>query len=279
MNRSPESQARLEFNDGNAIPQLGLGVWQAKPDDTVIAVREALQAGYRHVDTAAIYGNEEGVGQGLRESGVPREEVFVTTKIWNDAQGTDKTRKALHESLQRLKMDRVDLLLIHWPTPQRDRFVDTWKTMIALRDEGLVRSIGVSNFTAPHLQRLVDETGVTPVINQIETHPYLQQLDMRKVHQRLSILTEAWSPLAQNRALDDAAVERIAKKHGKTPAQVIIRWHLDGGHVVIPKSVTPERIRSNFDVFDFKLDADDMSAIAALDRAERLGPDPETFNG
>ncbi|CAH2785962.1 MAG: Methylglyoxal reductase, dihydroxyacetone producing @ 2,5-didehydrogluconate reductase (2-dehydro-D-gluconate-forming) (EC [uncultured Paraburkholderia sp.] len=276
---NPSSEPQLKLNDGNSIPQVGLGVWQAKPDETVIAVREALQAGYRHVDTAAIYGNEEGVGQGLRESGVPREEVFVTTKIWNDAQGKDSTRKALHESLQRLKLSSVDLLLIHWPTPQRDRFVDTWKTMIALRDKGLVRSIGVSNFTAAHLQRLVNETGVTPVINQIETHPYMQQLEMRKVHERLGILTEAWSPLAQNRALDDATIERIAKKHGKTPAQVIIRWHLDSNHVVIPKSVTPARIRSNFDVFDFRLDADDMKAIAALNRDERLGPDPETFNG
>lgn len=269
----------IRFNDGNFIPQVGLGVWQAKPDQTVVAVREALLAGYRHIDTAAIYGNEEGVGQGLRDSGVPRDEVFVTTKVWNDAQGKDATRKALHESLRRLKLDDVNLLLIHWPAPQRDRFVETWQAMIELRDEGLVRSIGVSNFTAAHLRRLIDETGVTPVINQIETHPYMQQLEMRKVHDELGIITEAWSPLAQNRALDDAAIRRIAEKHGKTTAQVIIRWHLESQHVVIPKSVTPERIRNNFEVFDFTLDPDDMQAIAALNRDERLGPDPETFNG
>jgi 2,5-diketo-D-gluconate reductase A len=258
---------------------VGLGVWQAKPQQTVVAVREALQAGYRHIDTAAIYGNEEGVGQGLRESGIARDDVFVTTKIWNDAQGTDSVRKALHESLQRLGLDHVNLLLIHWPTPQRDRYVDTWRTMIELRDAGLVRSIGVSNFTQAHLQRLVDETGVTPVINQIETHPYLQQRAMREAHERLGILTEAWSPLAQNQALEDAEIGRIAGKHGKTPAQIVIRWHLQSGHVVIPKSVTPERIHSNFEVFDFTLDADDMNAIAALERNQRLGPDPDTFNG
>lgn len=267
----------LILNDGRSIPQLGLGVWQASPQDTVTAVREALQAGYRHVDTASIYGNEESVGAGFRESGVSRELVFVTTKIWNDAQGKENVRPAFQKSLERLKLDNVDLLLIHWPVPRHDLFVETWEAMIELRREGLARSIGVSNFTSAHLRRLIDETGVAPVINQIELHPYLQQREMRETHNRLGVLTQAWSPLAQNRALADAEIERIAAKHGKTAAQVVIRWHLDNRFVVIPKSVTPSRIRSNLDVFDFALDASDMASIATLNRDERLGPNPETF--
>ncbi|MFC0402154.1 aldo/keto reductase [Paraburkholderia rhizosphaerae] len=271
------SSHKLILNDGHTIPQLGLGVWRASPQDTVVAVREALLAGYRHVDTASIYGNEEGVGAGLRESGVPRDLVFVTTKIWSDAHGKDNVRPALQKSLQRLKLDNVDLLLIHWPIPQKNQFVETWQAMIELRREGLARSIGVSNFATAHLQRMVDETGVPPVINQIELHPYMQQREMRETHNRLGILTEAWSPLAQNLALADAEIKRIAEKHDKTTAQVIIRWHLDNQFVVIPKSVTPSRIRSNLDVFDFTLDADDMASIATLNRDQRLGPNPETF--
>lgn len=267
----------LAFSDGQQIPQLGLGVWQASTEQTVSAVREALLAGYRHIDTAAIYGNEEGVGAGLRESCVPRNEVFITTKVWNDAQGAPSTRQALLQSLERLKLDYVDLLLIHWPVPQRNLYVETWQAMIELSREGLVRSIGVSNFTTTNLKRLIDETGVTPVLNQIELHPYLQQHDLRQAHAELAILTESWSPLAQNHALDELTIGRIAAKHGKTPAQVIIRWHLDNGFIVIPKSVTPARIRENLDVFNFTLDADDLLVIARLERNGRLGPDPETF--
>lgn len=274
----PSTPIRIGFNDGHSIPQLGLGVWQASDDQARAAVVEAIQAGYRHVDTAAIYKNETGVGAGLREAGLPRDEVFVTTKIWNDDQGARPARAALHKSLERLGLESVDLLLIHWPMPKNDRFVDTWQAMIDFRNEGLARSIGVSNFQASHLQRLVDETGVAPVLNQIELHPYLQQTAMRAANTALNVRTESWSPLAQAKALDDAVIAGIAKNHGKTPAQVVIRWHLDSGLIVIPKSVTPGRIRDNADVFDFSLDADDMAAIARLDRGERLGPDPDTLD-
>ncbi len=267
----------IELNDGNRIPQLGLGVWRATPDQTAVAVREALAAGYRHVDTAAIYRNERGVGAGLRESGVPREEVFITTKVWNDAHGALATREAAAESLTRLGLDYVDLLLIHWPVPHEDRYVETWEAMIELREEGIVRSIGVSNFTAAHLRRLIDQTGAVPVLNQIELHPYMQQRQMRDVHEELGMRTECWSPLAQNKALSDPVIEQIAVKHAKSPAQVVIRWHLDNGIIAIPKSVTPARIRQNLDVFDFTLDACDHAVISGLDRGQRLGPDPETF--
>ncbi|MBT0769927.1 aldo/keto reductase [Kineosporia sp. J2-2] len=266
---------RITFHDGNSIPQLGLGVWQARPEQATAAVREALQAGYRHVDTAAAYENEEAVGAGLRESGVARDEVFVTTKVWNGDQGADAARVAAEKSLERLGLDHLDLLLIHWPCPAQNLYVETWQTFIALREQGLVRSIGVSNFTGAHLDRLVAETGVTPVLNQIELHPYFQQRPMRAEHERLSVVTESWSPLAQNQVLTDPVLEKIAARHGKSPAQVVIRWHLDNGLVVIPKSVTPSRIRDNADVFDFALDADDLAAIAELDRGGRIGSDPD----
>lgn len=268
----------LDMNDGHRIPLLGLGVWQASPEQTVSAVREALLAGYRHIDTAAIYKNEESVGAGIRESCVSRDQIFVTTKVWNTEQGSKLTRLALQKSLERLGLDYVDLLLIHWPAPQQDLYVETWKTMIDLRSEGLVRSIGVSNFTSSNLERIISETNVTPVINQIELHPYMQQVSLRSTHEKLGILTQCWSPLAQNRALNDSVITRIADKHRKTPAQIVIRWHLDNGFVVIPKSVTAARIRDNNNVFDFNLDADDMSRISQLERGERIGPDPKTFS-
>lgn len=265
------------LNDGNQIPQLGLGVWQASPDQTTIAVREALLAGYQHIDTASIYGNEAGVGAGFRESRLPREDVFITTKIWNDAQDRNATRNALAKSLNLLNLDYVDLLLIHWPVPHRDKFIETWQTMIELRREGLIRSIGVSNFTEVNLDKLIAETGVVPVLNQIELHPYLQQENLRQVHSKLRIRTESWSPLAQNQAISDKVIASIATKHGKSPAQIIIRWHLDNDLIVIPKSVTPARIRENIDVFNFKLDDEDLTLIAELNTNTRLGPDPETF--
>lgn len=268
----------LDLNDGNHIPQLGLGVWQASPEQTVSAVREALFAGYRHIDTAAIYENEEGVGVGIRESGVTRNEIFVTTKVWNSEQGSKLTRPALQKSLERLGLDYVDMLLIHWPAPQQDLYVETWQAMIELRSEGLARSIGVSNFTTSNLERIIAETNVTPAINQIELHPYMQQAAIRKIHEKLGLLTQCWSPLAQNRVLSDSVITRIAEKHHKTPAQIVIRWHLDNGFVAIPKSVTATRIRDNHNVFDFSLDADDIASISQLERGERIGPDPQTFS-
>ncbi|WP_320151205.1 aldo/keto reductase [uncultured Tolumonas sp.] len=267
----------IELNDGNKIPQIGLGVWQATPEQTAMAVREALQVGYRHIDTASIYRNESGVGVGFRESGLPRQEVFITTKIWNDDQGDTLTRDALSKSLERMKLDYIDLLLIHWPVPHHGLFIETWQTMIDLQKTGLIRSIGVSNFTESNLKQIIDETGVTPVLNQIELHPYLQQSAMQQVHSRLGIKTEAWSPLAQNQAISDAAIIQIARKHNKTPAQIVIRWHLENNTIVIPKSVTPSRIKENIDVFNFTLDIEDKAAIAKLDKNQRLGPDPLTF--
>ncbi|WNW10016.1 aldo/keto reductase [Pseudomonas sp. DTU_2021_1001937_2_SI_NGA_ILE_001] len=273
-----KQQPIIELSDGNRIPQLGLGVWQASPEQAASAVRQALQAGYRHIDTAAIYENEEGVGQGLQEAGVPREQVFITTKVWNSEQGFDSATRALDASLARLKLDYVDLLLIHWPTPAKDRYVETWKALIQAREQGKVRSIGVSNFNPEHLQRLIDETGVTPVLNQIELHPSFQQRELRQAHERLNIRTESWSPLGQGKGLEHPQIKQIASKHGRSPAQVIIRWHLQLGLIAIPKSVTESRIQENFQVFDFQLDADDLAAIATLDAGERLGPNPATLN-
>jgi 2,5-diketo-D-gluconate reductase A len=262
---------------GEAIRQLGFGVFQVPPEVTEEAVALALEAGYRHIDTAAAYRNEAAVGLAVRASGLDRGEVFVTTKCWNDDQGREESRRAFDRSLERLEVDYVDLYLIHWPVPARDRYVDTWKTFIELRDEGLVRSIGVSNFQASHLRRLIEETGEAPAINQVELHPHFQQVGLRREHGELGILTEAWSPLAQGQVLDEPAVVEIAERHGRTPAQVVIRWHLQLGNVVIPKSVTPERIRQNLDVFDFELSDAEIEAIDALDQGRRIGPDPEIF--
>jgi 2,5-diketo-D-gluconate reductase A len=267
-------QPMIKLSDGNQIPQLGLGVWLASQEEARAAVSHALQDGYRHVDTAAVYENEEGVGAGIRDSRVDRAEVFVTTKIWNAAQGFDTATKALDESLERLRLDYVDLLLIHWPAPSRDLFVDTWKALIRAKEQGKVRSIGVSNFNPDHLLRLIDETGVVPVLNQIELHPLFQRSALRRCHGELNIRTQSWSPLGQGQALNNPVIGEIAAKHGRTTAQVIIRWHLQLGLIAIPKSVTPERIHENSKVFDFKLDAEDMAAIAKLDSGLRLGPDP-----
>ncbi|WP_181702458.1 aldo/keto reductase [Chthonobacter albigriseus] len=272
-----KDQPFVSLHDGNSIPQVGLGVWQTPNDGAAAAVQAALATGYRHVDTAAIYGNEEGVGQGLRAAGLPRDDVFVTTKVWNDSQGFDSTLKALDDSLTRLGLAYVDLYLIHWPAPRRGQFVDTWRALGRLQAEGRVRSIGVSNFEVEHLDRIIEETGVKPVINQIEVHPRFQQHALRRAHAERGIVTESWSPLGQGKLLADPVIGEIAKKHGKTPAQTIIRWHIDNGLVVIPKSVTPSRIRENFDVFGFTLDKDDLARIAALDAPDgRIGPNPMT---
>ncbi|MBS1097977.1 aldo/keto reductase [Gluconobacter sphaericus] len=256
-----------------AIPQLGLGVWQTPADQTADVVKCAIAAGYRAVDTAAIYGNEEGVGTGLE--GHP--ETFLTTKLWNTDQGFDKTLRAFDVSSHKLGRASVDLYLIHWPAPRLDLYVESWKAMIRLRDEGRVRAIGVSNFTQTHLERIIGETGVTPTLNQIELHPEFQQHSLRSFHASKGIHTQSWSPLGQGRTLNSPIIEKIAAKHSKSPAQIIIRWHLQSDLIVIPKSVTPSRIAENIDVFDFTLDATDMEQIAAMDRPDgRIGPDPLT---
>ncbi len=259
------------------IPQLGFGVFQVPPGDTAQVVTRAFETGYRHIDTASAYANEAGVGEALRAADLPREEVFITTKCFNDDHGYDEATKALSTSLARLGLDFVDLYLIHWPVPSRDRYVDTWKAFVELRAQGLIRAIGVSNFQAPHLERVIEATGVVPAVNQVELHPRLQQPELRREHEELGIVTEAWSPLAQGEVLEDPVIVRIAEAHEKTPGQAVIRWHLQIGNVVIPKSVTPERIEQNFDVFDFELSEEEMDAIEQLDAGERIGPDPDTF--
>lgn len=269
--------AHLDLYDGRTIPQLGLGVWRTPNDEAAEVVRTALAAGYRHVDTAAAYQNERGVGEGVRASDLPREAVFVTTKVWNTDHGYDEAIRAAQGSLRRLGMDYVDLLLIHWPAPRQGRYVETWKGLIQAKEDGLARSIGVCNFEAEQLDRIVGETGAMPVLNQIECHPRFQQRRLREADMERGIRTESWSPLGQGQLLSDPVIAGIAQKHGRTPAQVIIRWHLDSGLIVIPKSVRPERIVENHDVFGFQLDADDMSAIEALDDPDgRIGPNPMT---
>ncbi|MBD0418758.1 aldo/keto reductase [Streptomyces sp. TRM S81-3] len=261
------------------MPQLGFGVWQVPDDEAETAVATALEAGYRSIDTAAIYGNEEGTGKALAASGIPRADLFVTTKLWNSDQGYDATLRAFDTSLAKLGLEYVDLYLIHWPLPSRGRYVDTYKAFEKLHAEGRVRAIGVSNFLPEHLERLIGETSVVPAVNQIELHPHLQQHAAREYHAQQGIATEAWSPLGQGKGLLEVpAIVAIAQKHGRTPAQVVLRWHLQLGNIVIPKSVTPSRIAENIDVFGFTLDTEDLAAISALNEDRRLGPDPATFD-
>jgi 2,5-diketo-D-gluconate reductase A len=268
----------LTFNNGVEIPQVGFGVFLVPSEETKAAVSSALETGYRHIDTAKIYGNEEAVGEAIAESSVAREDIFVTTKCWNDDQGYDAARKAFDASMQRLGLDYLDLYLIHWPVPSQDRYVETWKAFESLYSEGRVRAIGVSNFQPAHLRRLFDETDIVPAINQIELHPWLQQRELRAFHAEHGIITEAWSPLAAGGDfLDDPTIATIAKKHEVSPAQVILRWHLDLGNVIIPKSVNPSRMASNMDLFGFQLDEDDHADIAGLDKGHRVGPDPDTL--
>ena len=269
-------QPKIEFNDGKTIPQIGLGVWQTPNAEAAPAVRKALEVGYRHVDTAAIYENEEGVGEGIRQSGVARSDIFLTTKLWNDRQSHDAALKAFDESLKRLGTDYVDLFLIHWPSPHRGTYVEAWKALVELKKQGRARSIGVSNFAEEHLTRIIGETGETPVLNQIELHPDFQQKALRAVHERLGMRTQSWSPLGQGKLLANPDIAKVAQRLGKSVAQVIIRWHLDNGLIVIPKSVTPSRIEENFKVFDFTLDADAKAVLDALDGDNRVGPDPMT---
>lgn len=267
----------LALHDGVEIPQLGFGVFQIPPEETQEKVEEALGAGYRHVDTAAAYGNEAGVGAAIAASGVRREDVFVTTKLWNSEQGHDSALRAFDASLERLGTGHVDLYLIHWPQPGRDLFLDTWRAFERIQEEGGARSIGVSNFRVEDLERLEAEAEQRPTVNQIELHPRFQQAELRAWHAEHDVATEAWSPLAQGDLLEDGTIETIAAHHDRTPAQAILRWHLQVGNVVIPKSSNPERIRENFEVFDFTLSEDDMAALARLDTGERIGPDPSSF--
>ncbi|OKJ53988.1 aldo/keto reductase [Streptomyces sp. CB02115] len=268
----------VTLNNGVTVPQLGFGVFQVPDDETTAAVSAALEAGYRSIDTAAIYGNEVGVGRALAASKIPREELFVTTKLWNADQGYDATLAAFDASLAKLGLDYVDLYLIHWPTPAHDLYPESWRALEKLAADGRIRAAGVSNFQPAHLRRLLETGTLVPAVNQIELHPGLQQAELRAFHAEHGIATEAWSPLAQGALLTEEALVSIAERHGKSPAQVVLRWHLQIGNVVIPKSVTPERIRQNIDVFDFELSAADMDAVAALDRGMRTGPDPDTLN-
>ncbi|NII54905.1 aldo/keto reductase [Luteibacter sp. SG786] len=269
----------LTLNDGHTAPQLGFGVFQIPDAETADAVAHALQTGYRSIDTASIYGNERGVRQGMERSGVARSDIFLTTKLWNAHQGYDETLHACDESMKRLGVDYLDMYLIHWPTPKKDRYVDTWKAFLRLREEGRVRSIGVSNFQPEHLERIIGETGVVPVVNQIELHPDFAQRELVAVNAKHGIVTEAWSPLGQGgELLKHPVLVRVGEKHGKTAAQVVLRWHVQLGHMVIPKSVTLERIAANIDVFDFELSADDMKAIDGLDAGNRMGPHPDELN-
>ncbi|HEX4250856.1 MAG TPA: aldo/keto reductase [Pseudonocardia sp.] len=267
----------IRLNNGVEIPQFGSGVFQVPPAETKQAVLRAFDAGYRHIDTAQMYRNEEGVGQAIAESSLSRDEIFVTTKLNNGGHGYESAISALDESLGKLQLDHVDLYLIHWPLPHLDRYVDSWKGFEKLLADGRARSIGVSNFEVSHLQRLAKETGTVPAVNQIELHPNFTQTELREYHAEHGIATEAWAPIAQGRVLDDPTLAAIAERHGRSVAQVVLRWHVQIGNIVFPKSVNPDRMRENINVFDFELSADEVAAIEALDTGKRNGPDPETF--
>lgn len=277
MQKDIRMPKQLTLNDGATIPQIGLGVWQVEPSITAKVVRWGIDAGYRLIDTAEGYRNEEGVGEAIRAAGVPRNELFITSKLRNGAHQRDAALRAFDDTMQKLGIDQIDLFLIHWPVPAQNKYVEAWKTLVELQKAGRVKSVGVSNFNQDHLERIIGETGVTPVVNQIELHPRFQQRDKRDFHKKHNIHIESWSPLGSGRLLSDPTLEKIAMKHGKSVAQVTIRWHLQEGLIVIPKSVHQERIAGNFDVFDFELDADDMRTIRGLDSADgRTGPDPAT---
>ncbi|KQO63114.1 aldo/keto reductase [Curtobacterium sp. Leaf261] len=271
----PTAVPSVALLDGGAIPSIGFGVYKVDDESAETAVQTAIASGYRHVDTAEMYGNEAGVGRAVRASGVPRDELFVTTKVWNTHQGQDETLRAFDGSLDRLGLDRVDLYLIHWPAAANDRYVDTWRALGRLYEEGRATSIGVSNFQVPHLQRLVDETGVVPVVNQVERHPWLPQRSLMEFHATLGIVTSAWSPLGRGRLVAEPVLERIAHRHGVSVAQVLVRWNVQQGVVVLPKSVTPSRIAENIDVAGFELSVDDIDAIAELETGDRTGSHPD----
>ncbi|MFF0742944.1 aldo/keto reductase [Streptomyces sp. NPDC004111] len=269
----------ITLNNGVTIPQLGFGTYQIPPKDTRDTTLDAFEAGYRHIDTAQMYGNEKGVGQAVRDSGLDRSEVFVTSKLNNGAHGHDNALRAFDRSLEEMELDHLDLFLIHWPLPDRGDFVETWQALEEIYRSGRAKSIGVSNFQPHHLRRLMEDSVVVPAVNQIEVHPYLTQDTVRAFGAEHDIATEAWSPIARGKVLDDPALVRIAERVGRSTAQVTLRWHLQRGDIVFPKSVTPERIRDNIDLFGFELTESDMGDITALDRGERTGPDPDRFHG
>lgn len=275
MSRPITPAPRLSLDDGATIPQLGYGLYKVPPSDTVRLCREAIAIGYRHLDTAAFYANEEQVGVAVREADVPRDELYVTTKVWKDDNGFDSTLRAFDRSMARLGLDHLDLYLIHWPVPSTDRYVDTWRALVRLQQERRVRSIGVANFHPHHIERLIAETGVKPVVNQVELHPWLPQAAVREFDEGLDIRTEAWSPLARGRILGTPILGDLADKHGRTPAQIVLRWHIELGNIVIPKASSPERLRENLDVFDFALEPDDLALMASLETGERTGRDPD----
>jgi 2,5-diketo-D-gluconate reductase A len=268
----------LSLNDGSSLPQMGFGLWQVPADRTANLIIEATGLGYRQFDGAALYGNEEGLGDGVRRCGLPREEVFVTTKVWNDRHGFDNTLRAAEESFGRLGLNRLDLLLIHWPAPARSLYVETWKALIRLREEGRVTSIGVSNFAPEHLDRIVGETGVVPVINQIELHPELPQATLRRKHAELSIVTQSWTPLGQSRTFDSEPVRRAAERTGATSAQVILAWHVALGCAVIPRSTKAKRLAENLAALEIRLTPEEVADIEGLETGHRTGPDPLTFS-
>ncbi|MFO1445407.1 aldo/keto reductase [Bacillus sp. Bva_UNVM-123] len=269
----------VTLNNGLKMPQLGFGVWRVEDEQATTAVTKALEVGYRSIDTAMVYKNENGVGKAIRESSIPREDLFITTKVWNTDHGYENTLRAYDESLERLGLDYVDLYLVHWPTPEYDQYIETYKALEKLYQDGRVKAIGVCNFELDHLQRLLKECDVKPVLNQIECHPYLSQTEMKEFCANNDIFVEAWSPLHQGgEVLQDEVVQKIAEQHGKTPAQVVLRWHLQNNSIVIPKSVTPSRIEENFNVFDFELSTSEMNNIHNLNRNERKGPKPSEFN-
>ena len=272
----------LLLHDGTSIPQLGFGVFQVPPPETAATVTQAFEVGYRHIDTAQMYGNEAGVGEAIRASGLDRDELYITTKLNNSFHRPDDARREIDASLERLGLDQVDLFLIHWPLPTRydGDFVQTWRALIEAQEAGKTRSIGVSNFQPAHLDRIIDETGVVPVVNQVEVHPYLTNEEVRAANAKHGVLTEAWSPIAQGAVLDDPTIGEIASAVGRTPAQVTLRWHVQRGDIVFPKSMSVERMRENFALFDFELSPEQVEAISGLDRGEdgRTGPNPDTFD-
>ena len=272
-----KDQPSVRLNDGNSIPQLGLGVWQVPADVTARVVSDAIRAGYRLIDTAEGYQNEAGVGEAIRRAEVPRNELFITSKLRNGGHARDLAMKAFDETMKKLGIEQIDMFLIHWPVPSQDKYVEAWQALIDLQKQGRIRSIGVSNFNPDHLERIMEETGVTPAVNQIELHPRFQQRDKRDIHRRHNIAIESWSPLGSGRSLDDPTIAKIARKHGRSPAQTIIRWHLQEGLVVIPKSTHKARIDENIAVFDFELDTEDMQAITGIDKSSgRIGSNPAT---
>ena len=267
----------ITFHDGHSMPQLGFGIWQIPQDETAAAVASAIKTGYRLIDGAYVYGNEAGQGEGLRSSGVPREEIFVTTKVWNNSQGTEKARASVDRSLKSIGVDQLDLVLIHWPVPSQDLYVETWKALIEMRNEGLMRSIGVSNFNADHLTRIIEETGEAPVLNQIEINPQLQQPELRAFCDAHKIVAQAWTPLGNGKSFESEPIKAAAARTGKSPAQIVLRWHIQLGHAAIARSVNPGRQAENLGVFDFSLTDGEMKAIEGLDVGLRNGPDPSVF--